>query len=185
MKKLTLALVGAACSALFLVAISSTARGPAEQAVAEKAAAGARPPVFPLDVEPLWQNGELWGFAFLISVTPFDVGLPPQLLMVDSGSSTLAFCNASLAQGQSSSIATLRHPHVDLISCNTYGSGDPPEYYWVRSGDPRARARVTAPSLAPTRQFSRPEETHVALCHQLSPPPLSHNRTGLYVLERG
>lgn len=116
---------------MFLAAIRSPAQtGSPEQAVAEKAAADSRP-VFAMDVEPLWQYGALWGFAFLIEVTPFDVGLPPQLLMLDTGSSTLAFCNASLAQGQSPLIATYEdNTTAEVIACNAYGNGSPPESFW-------------------------------------------------------
>lgn len=145
----------AAACAVFLLAISSQTWGPAEQAVAERAAAGgARRPIFPLAVEPLWQNGdELWGFAFLIEVAPFGAGAPPQLLMVDTGSSTLAFCNASLAQGRSSSIVTLRRPSWDLIACNNYGSGTPPEFFWVSARrDARACGRAPRSPSATVQQ---------------------------------
>ncbi|KAJ1635124.1 hypothetical protein T492DRAFT_836277 [Pavlovales sp. CCMP2436] len=114
---------GAAAACMLLFVLSGN---PSEQGVAEKAAAGFLP-TFPLAVEPAWDTdgSGLWGFGFFIEVTPFNKELPPQLLMVDTGSSSLACCNKTLAIGQSKDIMTLP---AKAIQCNSYGTGA--SYFW-------------------------------------------------------
>mmetsp|Transcript_56815 Transcript_56815/g.143998 ORF Transcript_56815/g.143998 Transcript_56815/m.143998 type:complete len:495 (-) Transcript_56815:236-1720(-) len=66
------------------------------------------------------------GLRLAISVNPVDASgnaLPTQELVLDSGSSTLAFCDASLAQ----QVAPLQ---VSYVSCNNYNPGGSPTGYW-------------------------------------------------------
>merc|ERR1712176_574728 len=48
-------------------------------------------------------------------------GSPPQECLLDTGSSTLAFCDASIA-------SSMQESKSEYMSCNKYGSGN--EGYW-------------------------------------------------------
>mmetsp|Transcript_45539 Transcript_45539/g.120336 ORF Transcript_45539/g.120336 Transcript_45539/m.120336 type:complete len:482 (-) Transcript_45539:1-1446(-) len=70
-----------------------------------------------------WGNG----LRLAISVSPVDSNgrsLPAQELVLDSGSSTLAFCDTSLAD----QVSPLQLP--SYISCNKYNPGGAPTGYW-------------------------------------------------------
>mmetsp|Transcript_21877 Transcript_21877/g.59013 ORF Transcript_21877/g.59013 Transcript_21877/m.59013 type:complete len:474 (+) Transcript_21877:147-1568(+) len=91
----------------------------------------------PLRVDFLWvkneefMDGELLmsGYAFLLGVEALPKGsgvyLPPRWMLLDSGSSSLAFCDETLAPTLSRNRAHA-YPNTtreeDLIACNAYGS---------------------------------------------------------------
>lgn len=61
------------------------------------------------------------GGRLTISANP--PGAPPQELLLDTGSSTLAFCNRNLGNA-------LGHERTRMLSCNHYGGNADAEGYW-------------------------------------------------------
>ena len=66
------------------------------------------------------------GARLLMPVSPKSSNgglLPAQMLMVDTGSSSLAFCQSSLLQEAA-------YQETQYNSCNRYNPGGAPMYYW-------------------------------------------------------